>query len=489
AEIVAEMFHENIERVPGTIGQYANLGVALESVLIEDVTGQPLADYVKDQIVAPLNMGHTLLHHVTAVPDRLAQPYGRFPNGELQAVPFFPKHPLTAASGGIISTPEDMLRYAAMHADVSATTHATVLSAKSRQEMQQVNFRNHVAGDGIGLHFYPARYGSERYVSHNCGLPGTQSELGVFPDSNAALVVSVLRGSYQPSLGDVLNWLIGRGRLVPPAGAGDQSVFKNNQPARAFLEALVGERQHPPVSDQLKNSAVDDLADIAGSYWTERRSRRSFAAFIAADSVLEFERAGSNKLRFRDETLTRVGPGVYDASGGNRFIFRKPTGSNEIYLHTGPSSAWRQVSGLGNPKVASLLLLAGLLVQLSAFASPWWFRSTRVSLWLRVNGLLIAATFLLLPVAAFAGYNSMSDIAFLDAANGETGRLILVVILINVIGLCGVGFVIGAVPAWRTPLPTSWRTIAWRCQITALAVGAILTWPSFLLFNLIGIQT
>ncbi|MEM1145182.1 MAG: serine hydrolase domain-containing protein [Pseudomonadota bacterium] len=116
SEIVAEMFHENIERGPGTIGQYANLGVALESVPIEDVTGQPLADYVEDHIIASLTMGHTLLHHVTAFPDRLAQPYGIFPNGELQAVPFFPKHPLTAASGGIISTPEDMLRYAAMHA-------------------------------------------------------------------------------------------------------------------------------------------------------------------------------------------------------------------------------------------------------------------------------------------------------------------------------------------------------------------------------------
>ncbi|MEM7217339.1 MAG: serine hydrolase domain-containing protein [Pseudomonadota bacterium] len=494
AGVVADLFRENIERPPGAIGQYANLGVALESVVIEDVSGQSMAAYVKEHIIAPLGMTAAFMHHATLPPPRLAQPYGRFPNGELQPVPFYPKHPLTAASGGIIAPPRDMLTYAAFlaasdaasDADDEALHHAAVLSSASRREMQRRQFGNHPADAGIGLHFYPQIWGSERYVQHGCGLPGTQSQLGVFPDSNAGLVISIIRGSINPSVLDLVGALVGVGRMVPAESAPPPPEFEQNNPYRAFLETFVGPRRSPAAPSEAVGGAVDD---VVGRYWTERRSMRSFAAVFAAGSVIEIGRDAEGRLVRGDVELRRVGPGVYDLSDGRRYLFRAQAETGHVYLHTGPSSAFRKVSGLGDPGRAGQLALLGIVVSLSAFGSLLWSGVGTAKRWLRRNGLFMSALQLAIPVAAFAGYTGIADIAYIDAFNGAIGRLVFVVVLLNLFALSGLGFVLGVVPAWRAELAPGWRSLCWRCHISLLAIAAVLTWPALLLFNLLGVNT
>ncbi|MEM9623466.1 MAG: serine hydrolase domain-containing protein [Pseudomonadota bacterium] len=487
-EQVADLFRENIERPPGTIGQYANLGVALESVVIEDISGQSLKAYFRDNILAPLGMHKSMLHHATDVPSNLAQPYGRFPNGDLQAVPFYPKHPLTAASGGIIATPAEMLRYAALHTDVDATRHPDVLSAVSRQEMQTPQYRDHPAGLSIGLHLYPERYGSENYVSHGCGLPGTQSRLGVLPDSNAGFVISILRASPTPGVRDLISRPFGLGRLVNTSEENRTTDIEPKAADRSFLETFVGPRQLPPVTSQITAGAVDAPDKISGTYWGERRSMRAFTTVFASGSVLKITADKDGTIQAGTRQLTRVSPGVYDSQEGHRYIFRQPPGSEDIYLHTNPSSAWRQVSGLGNPVLVGALALFGFGIFLTALISPWWSRANATAMWLRRNGLCMSLLIILLPIATFAGYEGVSDIALLDGFNGVTGRLIFVVLLVNLLSITGLGFVVGIVPAWRSEAPGDWRTTLWRLHITLLGLAAILTWPALLLFNLIGLN-
>ncbi|MEM1019733.1 MAG: serine hydrolase domain-containing protein [Pseudomonadota bacterium] len=178
AKTVKALFRENIVRKPGVIGAYANLGVALEGVAIEDVTGQSLAAYVDANIFKPLGMQSALFHHSLEKPPHLAQPYAVYPDGALQEVRFYPKHPLTGASGGLITTTEDMLKYVALHADEEAQAFSEILSSEGRKTMHARHFGRHPADLGIGLHFYRDIYGEERMVSHSCGLPGTGSMMG-----------------------------------------------------------------------------------------------------------------------------------------------------------------------------------------------------------------------------------------------------------------------------------------------------------------------
>ncbi|MEM9235124.1 MAG: serine hydrolase domain-containing protein, partial [Pseudomonadota bacterium] len=205
AEIVRSFFRENIERPPGFVGVYANLGVALEGVAIEDISGQSLAAYVARNVFEPLDMSSALFHHSVEKPPHLAQPYAIYPDGSLQEIRFYPKHPLTAASGGFITTTEDMLKYVALHADEEARAHGEILSVDGRRTLHERHFGRHPSDPGMGLHFYRDQYGDELMVHHGCGLPGTSSLMGVFPQSNAGFVVTLLSANVSPSVGDVIS--------------------------------------------------------------------------------------------------------------------------------------------------------------------------------------------------------------------------------------------------------------------------------------------
>ena len=367
AEAVRAMFLEDIERPPGVIGQYANLGVALESVLIEDVTGMSFADYVATNVLEPLGMTSAEMHHRPEPPPRLAVPYGRFPDVSLQAVPFYPKHPLTAASGGLMATPADMLRYASMH----ASGNASVLTDTSRREMERRQFGQHPMDSGIGLHWYPERYGDVNLVSHGCGLPGTRSWLGVVPDQGLGIVITVLDGAAVPGVGDLLDRLLGQGKLVALSTPSTDRV--EGPPQRVLLETLAGAlvRPAPTEAAEATEAAVDDPQQLTGSYWTERRSLTSFATSFAADSVLQVRAAG-NTVEMSGRTYEHVAPGVYDSEDGRRLIFRRISEAGPVYMHTAPSSSWRRVSGWGDPTTVLPLMMVGYAVQLLAFGAFFW---------------------------------------------------------------------------------------------------------------------
>ncbi|MEM6999149.1 MAG: serine hydrolase domain-containing protein [Pseudomonadota bacterium] len=477
---VESMFRENIQRPPGAIGQYANLGVALESVVIEDLSGLSMADYVAANILQPLEMQDSLLHHEPEPPVNLAQPYGAFPNGELQVVRFLPKHPLTAASGGLIATPRDMLKYAAFHADVTSPALTDVLSNEAQREMQQRQMANHPAGDGIGLHFYPRTYGGTLYVSHGCGLPGTSSQLGVFPEYNAAIVISVLRATATPSVGDLIKQAFDKGRMVAQKPE-PTSALSRSAPWTDFLQRFAGPAELRPVDPEL---AGPSTAAIAGTYWVERRSFTSISTLFAAGSVRNVTVESPDTIKVGSTTATRVAPGVYDTDQQRRYIFRNV--DDEIYLHTNPSSAWRKVSGMGNPELASMGLTVGLALFVTLVLVPLWPKATNMQRRIRWLGWAILGSLLALPITLFAGYETVADVAMIDVSNGDLTRLVIVVLLINLIGLAGLGLVAATFHAWSTELgPRIWF---WRIHLLLLAFGVIATWPAYLLFNMIGMN-
>ncbi|MEM8661421.1 MAG: serine hydrolase domain-containing protein, partial [Pseudomonadota bacterium] len=322
---VGQYFLESIETVPGTHSQYANLGVSLQGVVIEDVTGKELSAHLADSIFAPLGMSQSLLHYSMTTPERLAVPYGRFPNGELLAVPFYPKHPLGAASGGVMSTTADMLKYAAFHADETGVLYPDVLAGPLRAEMHRPHFRNSDAHDGVGLHFFPATFGNTRTASHGCGLPGTNSYLVVMPDINAALVISVLAGSNPPLLADLFDMWREQGRYDPAGEFYDLDLLGSGELYRAFAEEYLGEPQRPSItSDSFDPKAVTDVEEQVGTYWTERRSFTTPMVMLSMASVREVARSG-DELEMGGKRFKALAPGIYEQTeSGARIAFRRP---------------------------------------------------------------------------------------------------------------------------------------------------------------------
>jgi CubicO group peptidase (beta-lactamase class C family) len=92
---------------PGSAFAYSNLGYAILELLVEDVTGRPFDEYMRDQILLPLGMqdsGFTW--------DRGR--HGTCPSGyDLRGRPVPPFLYPTRASGGLLSTLEDVGRFVA----------------------------------------------------------------------------------------------------------------------------------------------------------------------------------------------------------------------------------------------------------------------------------------------------------------------------------------------------------------------------------------
>ncbi|MEU8612799.1 serine hydrolase domain-containing protein [Actinoplanes sp. NPDC048791] len=88
------------EAEPGSRFAYSNAGYILLAAIVERATAQPLPDFARDHLFAPLGMSRTLYW-----PGPSAQPLG--------AIPIEPPHPapLSLGDGGVWSTPADLLRW------------------------------------------------------------------------------------------------------------------------------------------------------------------------------------------------------------------------------------------------------------------------------------------------------------------------------------------------------------------------------------------
>ena len=486
---VQHFFRENIERPPGAVGAYANLGVALESVALEDITGTPLANYVAKEIFVPLGMGTALFHHALQKPPHLAQPYGVYPDGSLQEVRFYPKHPLTAASGGFITTTKDMLKYAALHADEEAMAYADVLSSDGRKTLHARHFSNHPSDPGMGLHFYRDYYGDELMVSHGCGLPGTSSLMGVFPNSNAAFVVTILSASVTPGIGDLIGKLFGTGPMVETEdGPGDDRIG-----AGGFLpKAIVGDKSWPEIDAASGPAAMEiEHSKLAGTYWGERRAFNSFAKVFSTSTTKVSLGEEDGELLMGDQRYLRIAPGVYQSSEKPNRLFFKKVGENEtIFMQTHPSFAYRQVHGFGNPTLSMSGLLISFALSLTGFLALAWKRGGgRWENAARRLSVLMALSVVAVPVVLFAGYERILDIALIDYFNGDLTRALTLIVLFNVHFLLGLGVVWAACIAWSRGLFGSGRrALLIRSHLAVLALAAVAGWPGMFFFNLLGLQ-
>ncbi|MEN6484234.1 MAG: serine hydrolase domain-containing protein [Syntrophobacteraceae bacterium] len=125
-EVVAAIAREPLDFEPGQKARYSNTGCIILGLVIEKVTGISFADFLIDRIVKPLGMTHTTLGtNSVIVPGRVSgYAYaGKLTNAEYASLA------LPYASGGILSTPSDLIRLARVFRGEA------LISKKSVQEM------------------------------------------------------------------------------------------------------------------------------------------------------------------------------------------------------------------------------------------------------------------------------------------------------------------------------------------------------------------
>ncbi len=171
---------------PGRVLSYSNHGVALAGLLVEEVSGRPFADYVRENILEPLDMrssGFTLsidAQRERAVAYELA-------GEELRALPFDVLQ--IPPAGGFATTGTDMARFLIAHLQGGAFEGARILDAATVERMHAPQFRQHPDTSGWAYGFWEDRTASGRALLHNGGgagyralaLSASRVRLRVFP--------------------------------------------------------------------------------------------------------------------------------------------------------------------------------------------------------------------------------------------------------------------------------------------------------------------
>jgi D-alanyl-D-alanine carboxypeptidase len=205
-ELVAIGLAEPVSFEPGEEFEYSNTNTVLAGLIVEQITGEPLADVLRQRIFEPLSLGHTHLPaiHDGSVPDPHPHGYMFGTNvstldpedtilpadqqaaaraGTLRPDDYTNLNPSWCwAAGAGISTVQDLATY--VEALVGGGLLSDELQQRRLDSIPPVDPSNpNRAGYGLAI----ARFGP--MLGHDGSLPGYQSFMGHDPDTGTTLII------------------------------------------------------------------------------------------------------------------------------------------------------------------------------------------------------------------------------------------------------------------------------------------------------------
>jgi CubicO group peptidase (beta-lactamase class C family) len=181
---------------PGTKWAYANHAYATLGQVIEDVSGEPFAAYMRRHVLDPLGMAHSDYDLSDRVRDRLAQGYA-FHRGRLRPVDYL--EIVVRGAGSMFSTVDDLARYVSALLGEGRNAHGVALRPATLRQMWEPWFQLDPRLLAMGLGFVLERYGSHRVVGHDGGWPGFVSSLLVASDDGLGVIALGNTSSAAPS--------------------------------------------------------------------------------------------------------------------------------------------------------------------------------------------------------------------------------------------------------------------------------------------------
>lgn len=181
--------------VPGAEWRYSSYGYNLLSLAIERAAGMPFLDYLHATVLAPLGMSAT-------VPDRLEDIVagrGRYymqRDGRLHNEPEV-DNSNKWASGGMLSTTDDLVRFGLAHVGEGAVPAAT----RALLWAEQATADGEPTGYGMGWRIVTDDAG-DRWIGHGGGSIGGTTQLWLFPEHG--LVIAMAGNLTRLDYGDIL---------------------------------------------------------------------------------------------------------------------------------------------------------------------------------------------------------------------------------------------------------------------------------------------
>ena len=204
AELKALMAGRQSAFPPQTRWKYSNLAFGIAGLIVEQVSGQRWADYVRANILKPMAMNASSID----TPDPgLATPYAaRTPDGTRRVLPFVDAKGMAAATG-MTSNVNDLAKFiSAWFRRAPRAGGADVLSGGSWREALRVRSVDEDWESGSGLGFDIERFRGKTYAGHGGGYPGNTTMTMAQIDDKVGVIVLTNTNDSNP--GDIANQLM-----------------------------------------------------------------------------------------------------------------------------------------------------------------------------------------------------------------------------------------------------------------------------------------
>jgi CubicO group peptidase (beta-lactamase class C family) len=190
-EVIERLSEQETLHPSQTRYQYSNLGLSLAGYIVEEVSGQPYDEYVREHILGPLGMEDTYPEMPSQhIGGQLATGYGNLTRqGDRNEVVFFQAEGIAPAAG-FASTVDDLAKFAQwqfrLRGDREEVLHGYTLA-----EMQRVHFTTPGSSTLRGLGFSVSSRDGETFVGHGGSCPGFRTQFSMQNDDKIAVVVMV----------------------------------------------------------------------------------------------------------------------------------------------------------------------------------------------------------------------------------------------------------------------------------------------------------
>ena len=224
-------------RPPGIVEAYSNYGISLVGYIVERVSGQPYADYVKEHIIQPLGMSRTIPGAI--LPDSLAPdlslPYV-YLDGSFQTDQDAMMYLHSTPSGSYRSTATDMARFMIAHLEGGAYQNARILNPETVELMHTQNFTADPRILGWAHGFEVLRAENPRVIGHGGATDNFFVKMWLVPAAHLGIFIADNTFSGRPM---------------------------TEQVAAAFIERYFPAPTTPPV---MMTGSTTDLHALEGDY-------------------------------------------------------------------------------------------------------------------------------------------------------------------------------------------------------------------------------
>ena len=183
----------DLQALPNTEWNYNNTGYILLSLVVERVSGQPFADYMREHVFGPLGMSNTRVKMVQGeVIPGSAQGYASDKNARYRATRDLPS---SAGAGGIYTTVEDLARWMLNYRNATLGGEAAVSAIVTTAVLENGDS----TGYGLGLAVGQLR--GRTLYAHTGGDVAHRAYLAYFPEMESGVIVMSNDASFDLRLG------------------------------------------------------------------------------------------------------------------------------------------------------------------------------------------------------------------------------------------------------------------------------------------------